>query len=135
MGSKYQFRKNHCFFLSFVSKSRTIILSSGRLILIKNSVTTRKTDFSSKRNLLQKLSLLMRVKHYCVLQKQVVKSKTLFQLTQSKFLANENHSLQFSQIPYRENTFLNEYFIPASGNLLSVQWKHHTFVQSIFVVS
>ena len=63
----------------------------------------------------------MRVKHYCVLQKQVVQSKTLFQLIQIKFLASGNHSLQFSQIPYSENIFLNKSFIPATGNLVFVQ--------------
>ena len=139
MGNDYRFRKNHCsivvLFFHFFLKVEPIVTSSGILILIKDLLLLGEQIFSFNRNLLQKLSSLMRVKHYCVLQKQVVKSKTLFQLTQSKFLANENHSLQFSQIPYRENTFLNEYFIPASGNLLSVQWKHYTLVQSIFVVS
>ena len=62
----------------------------------------------------------MRGKRYCVLQKNVVKNKTLFQLIQIKFLASENHSLQFFQIPFNENIILSKSFIPASGNLFSV---------------
>ena len=62
----------------------------------------------------------MRGKRYCVLQKNVVKNKTLFQLIQIKFLASENHSLQFFQIPFSEKIILGKSFIPASGNLFSV---------------
>ena len=132
MGNDYRFRKNHCsivvLFFHFFLKVEPIVTSSGILILIKDLLLLGEQIFSFNRNLLQKLSSLMRVKHYCVLQKQVVKSKTLFQLTQIKFLASENHSFQFSQIPYSENTFLNKSFIPASGKLFSLQWKHYTFV-------
>ena len=50
----------------------------------------------------------MRGKRYYILQKKVIKSKTLFQLIQIKFLASGNHSLQFFQIQYTENIFLNK---------------------------
>ena len=38
----------------------------------------------------------------------------------------------FLQIPYSENIFMNESFIPAGGNLVSVRWKQYTFVQNFF---
>ena len=38
------------------------------------------------------------------------------------------------EIPYSENVFLNESFIPASGNLFSVLYKQYAFVQSFFLM-
>ena len=34
--------------------------------------------------------------------------------------------------PSSENIFFNKSFVPASGNLLSVQWKQYAFVWSLF---
>ena len=127
MGTDYRFRKNHCFYLSFLPKSRT------------NYSFQWKTNFNKKKLLLLgeqifrliEISFIMRGKRFCVLQKKAVKSKTLFQLIQIKFLASEKHSFQYFQISYNENIFLNRSFIPASGNLISVQWKQYGFAQSL----
>ena len=132
MGTNYQFRKNHYFYLSFHPKSKTNYSIQWKINFNKKIFTTAGTDFLSNRNLLQKLPSLMCGKRYCVLQKKVVKSKTLFQLIQIKFLASENHSLPYFQISCSENIFLNEPFIPASGTLFSIKWKPYAFVQSIF---
>ena len=49
MVTDYQFRKKTLFIFHFFQVEPTI-LSSGRLILIKNLITTSGTDFSSSRN-------------------------------------------------------------------------------------
>ena len=58
----------------FFLKEEPIIPSSERLIITKICLTSRGADFSSNRNLLQKLPPLMRGKRYRVLQKKVYSS-------------------------------------------------------------
>ena len=52
MGTDFRFRKNTVFIFHFFLKVEPTILSGGRLILVKNLITTGGTDFSSSRNLL-----------------------------------------------------------------------------------
>ena len=52
MGTDLALEKSTVFIFHFFLKLEPTILSSGRLILIKNLTTTRGTDFSSSRNLL-----------------------------------------------------------------------------------
>ena len=135
MGTGYCFRKDHGF-----------IISVGGLIIIKIFVCyyqwirfTRLTGFSSGINLLQKSPLLMRVIVSC---RKKLLMENLILAKQTKFLASENHSFQFFQIllppevtfPSSENIFFKESFIPAGGELFSVQWKLDAFVRTFFAV-
>ena len=71
MGTDYRFRKkNTVFVFNFFLKVELTILSNGRLILIKNLITTSRTDFSSSRNIFSRNRLVKTIsthffRYYC----------------------------------------------------------------------
>ena len=118
MGTDYQFRENHCFYLPFFSKSRTNYSFQGKTNNIKIFVTTRRTDFSSHRNILQKLPPVMPGQRYCVLEKIFVKTKLYF----------SSYKLNFWLVKCIPSDFFRFQIVKT----FSVQWRQYAFVQSFF---
>ena len=103
MEINYQFRKNR-FIFHFFLKIKPTILSSGRLIVIKNLLLLP----------VEQIFRLVQIffRNHVVIFPKLLPLKATF--------------------PSSKNIIFNYSLFPASGNLFSVQWKQYLFVQSFF---
>ena len=135
MGKDYRPRKNYYFCLLFLSKRRNQWQTSlNKKSLLEQIFCLIKMSFRNHL-LLCAATVVISCRTNLLIQNLILANiKLIFWLVKT-ILSYFFQTLLLPKITFTssENIFFNDYFILASENSFSVQWKQYAFVRSIFL--
>ena len=134
MRKDYRFRKNYYFCLSFLSKSRTYWQNNlNEKSLLKQIFRVVEMSFRNH-FLLCVATVAMSCRNNSLMQNLIPANINLISGQLKPFSPIFFQTLLPQKVTFTSNAniLLNQSFIPASGNLFSVQWKKYAFFRSLF---